>query len=58
LWWDGAAWKPVEGVAAYATEKDKFNSVHFAPVHTNAIRLQVVEQGRQPAGILEWRISE
>jgi len=56
-WWDGAGWKPVEGVAAYPTEKDKFNRVAFTPVQTNAIRLYVVEQGRQPAGILEWRVN-
>ena len=55
-WWDGSAWKPVEGVAAYPTEK-QFNPVRFTPARTNAIRLQVVEQSRQPAGILEWRID-
>jgi hypothetical protein len=57
-WWDGSAWKPVEGVAAYPTEKDKFNQVRFTPVHTMAIRLRAAAQGRQPAGILEWRIGE
>src|SRR5437588_8650137 len=57
-WWDGSEWKPVEGVARYPTEKDKFNRVRFSPVRTDAIRLQVLEQGRQPAGILEWRISQ
>jgi hypothetical protein len=58
VWWDGSAWKPVDGVAAYPTEKDKFNQVRFSPTRTNAIRLQVMEQGRRPAGILEWRVSE
>ncbi|MGA2147087.1 MAG: beta-L-arabinofuranosidase domain-containing protein [Bryobacteraceae bacterium] len=57
-WWDGSAWQPVQGAAAYPTEQDKFNRVRFAPVHTQAIRLQVAAQGRQPVGILEWRISE
>jgi hypothetical protein len=57
-WWDGSAWKPVEGVAAYATQKDKFNQVRFTPVHATAIRLQAAAQGRQPAGILEWRVGE
>ena len=57
-WWDGSAWKPVEGTAAYPTEKDKFNRVGFTPVHTMAIRLQATAQGRQPAGILEWRVGE
>ena len=57
-WWDGSAWKPVEGVAAYPTQKDKFNQVRFTPVRTTAIRLQAAAQGRQPAGILEWRVGE
>jgi hypothetical protein len=57
-WWDGSTWKPVEGVAAYPIEKDRFNAVHFTPVRTNAIRLLVTTQGRQRAGILEWRVGE
>jgi hypothetical protein len=57
-WWDGEAWKPVEGVAAYPTRKDRFNRVGFTPVHATAIRLQAAAQGRQPAGILEWRVGE
>jgi len=57
-WWDGAAWKPVAGPPAYPIAKDQFNTVRFSPVHTTAIRLQVATQGRQPAGILEWRIGE
>jgi hypothetical protein len=56
-WWDGSAWKPVEG-AAYPTEKDKFNAVRFTTVHTTAIRLLVTPQARVPAGILEWRVNE
>ena len=57
-WWDGAAWKPVAGPPAYPIAKDQFNAVRFSPVRTTAIRLQVATQGRQPAGILEWRIGE
>ena len=57
-WWGGAAWKPMEGIASYPTEKDKFNRVRFTPVRTTAIRLLATPQGRQPAGILEWRVTE
>ena len=57
-WWDGAVWKPVEGVASYPTGKDSFNRVRFTPVRTTAIRLLATTQGRQSAGILEWRVSE
>jgi len=57
-WWDGAAWKPVEGAPAFPVEKDQFNRVRFTPVKTTAIRLRAVGQGRQAAGILEWRVGE
>lgn len=57
-WWDGSAWKTVSGVTAYPTAPDKFNRVRFETVHATAIRLQVSTEGRQTAGILEWRVSE
>jgi hypothetical protein len=56
-WWDGAAWKPVDAPAAYPTGKDRFNRASFTPVHTTAIRLRAAPQGRQPVGILQWRIG-
>ena len=57
-WWDGAEWKPVQGVAAYPIARDQFNTVSFPPVHTTAIRLRVTTQGRLTAGILEWRVAQ
>jgi len=57
-WWDGSAWKPVEGVATYPTDKDRFNRVRFTQVRTTAIRLHVSAEGRRPVGILEWRVGE
>lgn len=57
-WWDGSAWKPVKGVPTYPTEKDRFNRVRFTAVRATAIRLLATTQGRQSAGILEWRIGE
>jgi DUF1680 family protein len=57
-WWDGAAWKPVEGVPAYPTERDRFNRVQFKQVRTEAIRLLAATQGIATAGILEWRVGE
>jgi DUF1680 family protein len=56
--WDGAAWKPVEGVAAYPIFKDGFSSVKFPPVRTAAIRVRATPQGRATAGVLEWRVTE
>lgn len=57
-WWDGSAWKEVEGVNAHPVEKDRFNQLRFTRLRTTAIRLQVTTQARETAGILEWRVSE
>ena len=57
-WWDGSAWKPVEGVASYPTERDRFNAVHFTTVRSTAIRLHATTNGRRQAGILEWRVGD
>ena len=57
-YWDGAAWKAVEGVAAYPVASDRFNAVHFTAIHTTAIRLHAAAAGRRPAGILEWRVAQ
>ncbi len=57
-WWDGAAWKAVEGAGAYPAEKDRFNQVRFTPVRTTAIRLRVTAQSGRTAGIMEWRVGE
>src|SRR4029077_6089460 len=39
------------GVAA-----DSFNSTTFKPVSTSKLRLEVIPQANQRAGILEWRV--
>jgi uncharacterized protein len=57
-WWDGAAWKAVEGAGAYPVERDKFNQVRFTPVRTTAIRLRATGPTGRTAGIFEWRVSE
>jgi DUF1680 family protein len=57
-WWDGAAWKPVAAESPYTVDRDRFNRVRFASVHTSALRLQVPLQPRQTVGILQWRVSK
>ncbi|HIQ20770.1 MAG TPA: glycoside hydrolase family 127 protein [Planctomycetes bacterium] len=56
LWWDGEQWKPVEATSPYGTERDRFNRVHFHPVTTTALRLEVRLQPKFSGGILEWRL--
>jgi hypothetical protein len=57
-WLDGAAWRPVDGVATFPVEKDKFNRVAFSPVKTAAIRVSATTEGRRASGILEWKVGQ
>jgi hypothetical protein len=41
LYKDGEQWKPVTNHAGYAVQKDQFNTAHFDPVLTGAIRLEI-----------------
>jgi DUF1680 family protein len=41
LYKDGAQWLPVSNRGGYAVQKDQFNVVHFDPVLTGAIRLEI-----------------
>ena len=57
LYRDGKAWKPAHDGAAYQAVKDKFDVVKFAPVTTDALRLEVQLQPNYSGGILEWRVG-
>ncbi|MFT5131414.1 MAG: arylsulfatase A-like enzyme [Rhodothermales bacterium] len=50
-------WLPVETEQAYGVERDNFNELRFAPVKTNALRLEVTLQKGFSSGIHEWRIE-
>ena len=52
---DGA-WVPVATGGGYGVTLNQFNAVAFAPVTTDALRLEVKLQGGFSGGILEWRI--
>ncbi len=54
---DGNAWKPIEPTGSYGLERDKFNTVEFAPVKTTAIRLEADLRPDFSAGILEWKVE-
>jgi len=41
LYRDGQEWKPVANQTPYVAEKDKYDSVTFAPVKTDALRLEI-----------------
>jgi DUF1680 family protein len=53
---DGS-WKPVATSEVYGTDKDKYNRVHFTPVTTTAMRLELVMQPNVSAGVQRWRLK-
>lgn len=57
LWWDGKSWQPVRDASAYGVRKDQFNRVHFAPVETTMLRIEVQLRPGFSGGILEWRVG-
>jgi len=57
LYWNGNDFVPVKEPAGFGVVADAFNSTTFTPVKTNKLRLEMILQKDQPAGILEWRVS-
>ena len=53
LYRDGGEFRPVSNGGSYGTEKDSFNEVSFEPVHTSALKLEVLLQDKWAAGIQE-----
>jgi uncharacterized protein len=56
LYKDGSDWKPVETTDAYGVARDAWNTLKFKPVNTTALRLEIVLQPGQSAGIQEWKV--
>lgn len=57
LYWDGAAWKPVEGASGYGTEKDRGNAARFLPVTTTMLRLEAQLRPGFSGGVFEWKVE-
>jgi uncharacterized protein len=56
LYKDGEEWKPVEATNEFGVGKDAWNKVTFKPVNTAALRLEIVLQPGQSAGVQELRV--
>jgi len=56
LYWNGSDFVPVNQPQGLGAVQDTFNQTTFAPVTTTKVRLEVMPQQGQPAGILEWRV--
>lgn len=50
-------WLPVETKEPFTTNLDSYNTVHFKPVTTSALRLNATLQKEFSAGILEWKVD-
>lgn len=56
LYRKGGQWHEVPEPSGYGVALDKFNESTFAPVETDALRIEVQLRSSFSGGILEWRI--
>ena len=54
---DGDNWKPVQRPSDYGVAPDQFNETVFAPVKTDALRINVQLRPDWSGGISEWRVN-
>ncbi len=50
-------WLPVENLTPYTVHKDRYNTVRFKPVVTDALRVEVQLQKNFSGGVLEWQVE-
>ena len=53
----GGQWVPVEGADGYPTLPGTPSNVHFTPVKTKALRLEVTLPDDDSAGLFEWSVK-
>lgn len=54
---EAGEWTPVPEADAYPVSKGNPNTVHFVPVSTSAVKLEVVLPEKYAAGMYEWEIQ-
>ncbi len=54
---DGQTWRPVETGDAFATERNRYNTVNIAPITTDALRVEIRLQDGFSAGVLELKVE-
>lgn len=57
LYQQNGKWLPVEKVSMDSIRKDAYNSIHFKPVRTNALRMEIQLPEAHSSGIHEWIIK-
>lgn len=50
-------WKEVENHSSYGVDKDKYNSVDFAPITTTGLKIIANLQKGASGGIIEWKVN-
>ncbi len=50
-------WQPVNALDDYTTRRGSANTVHFTPITTDAIRMEVTLPTDNSSGIFEWEIE-
>ncbi len=54
---DSGEWKEVNNITKYEVKKGEENKVHFAPVKTGAVKLEVVQPNNASSGVFEWNVK-
>jgi hypothetical protein len=59
VWKDGNDWRPVSlrAGSTYEVALNQFNHIHFEPVTTSTLKLEVKLRTGFAGGILEWQVS-
>jgi hypothetical protein len=57
LYKEGDTWKPVAASGEFGVARNRYNVVHFTPVTTAALRLELVMQPNVSAGVQEWIVK-
>jgi len=57
LYKKGDQWLPVEPTAPYQISKDQFNVLHFKPVNTTALKMEIQLPKEHATGVHEWAVK-
>ena len=57
LYREGGQWKPVAGADNYPTLRGALCTVHFTPVETDAVRMEIDLPDDNSSGLFEWEIE-
>ena len=57
LYRQGNEWKAVAGADNYGTRRGELNTVHFTPVETDAVRMEIDLPDDNSSGLFEWEIE-